>query len=68
MIVYVITRYLGKRECPWLEAPIRKGTRVYHYADHTYGCISSEGLAVTLIPYELPFFEVPRNALRKFSK
>ena len=59
---YKITRDLDSKECPWLSEPVRAGEVVYLYSDYTYGIIGG-GIAVTRLPNELPFFEVPKNAI-----
>lgn len=60
-----IIRDVTKKECPWLEKDIKAGTEVYPYTGHTYGCITSKGAPVTFGPHQLPFFEVPIDALEK---
>jgi hypothetical protein len=52
-----------KKECHWLDEDMKKGSFVYRYEDCTYGLISPGGVAVTLIDGELPFFELPFDAL-----
>lgn len=63
MEVFEITRDLTTDECHWLSETIKKGTLVYKYHGHTYGCISHRGTAVTKEHNKLPFFEVPYNAI-----
>ena len=44
-------------------ADLPKGSIVFEYGGCTYGCISSNGIAVTLKPDKTPFFEVPKTLL-----
>jgi|WetSurSiteA1Bulk_404760.scaffolds.fasta_scaffold00195_28 hypothetical protein len=67
-IVYEVTRDLTIDECFWLEKAIPKGTIVFKFYGYTYGCISSEGIAVSFIPNENPFFEVPLSAVKEKHK
>jgi hypothetical protein len=64
MMKYVVIRNVTPNECEWLEETIKKGTEVYKYYNHTYGCISPNGIAVSKEHGEIPFFELPRNALQ----
>lgn len=59
---FQLTRDLTKAECPWLKADLREGTIVHEYTGHTYGCISSKGIACSR-DGGTPFFELPREAL-----
>ena len=52
-----------KKNHPWLERDYKKGETVYEYTDHTYGCITDSGIAVTEVEDEIPFFEVPIEAV-----
>lgn len=60
---YVIVRDLTPEDCHWLDGTITKGTLVYHYTGYTYGCISRNGIAVSLVLGETPFFEVPNDSV-----
>jgi hypothetical protein len=62
------TRDINSEECHWIDEPVKEGTEVYEYFGHTYGCISSSGMAVTLKEGELPFFELPYNSLIEIEK
>jgi hypothetical protein len=66
--IYEITRTLTIKECGWLEKPIKKGTIVFEFNGYTYGCISENGIAVSMIPNENPFFEVPLSAVKEKHK
>jgi hypothetical protein len=67
-IVYEIIRDLSIDECFWLEEPIPKGTIVFEFNGNTYGCISPNGIAVSMKPNENPFFEVPLSAIKAKHK
>jgi hypothetical protein len=41
------------------------GSIFYEYTGCTYGCISRDGVAVTLIPDATPFFEVPKDSVKE---
>jgi hypothetical protein len=60
---FTLKRDVTKKECHWLDEDMKKGSFVYRYDDYTYGLISPGGVAVTLIDGELPFFELPFDAL-----
>lgn len=66
-ILYQLARDVTREECPWLAADVKKGTIVHDYRGYTYGCIGPVGCAVTSNG-ELPFFELPYNALAPHSK
>lgn len=59
----MLNRNVTKKECYWLDEDLLKGTVVYEYGGCTYGCISSNGIAVTKKPDKAPFFEVPLDAI-----
>lgn len=63
MHIYITIRDITKEECPWLEETIPAGTDVYLYHGDTYGCISPSGRAFTLVPDEIPFFELPEDSI-----
>lgn len=66
---YELTRDVTKEECHWLDEDRKKGTIVYEYVGHTYGCISPHGIAVTSNPDgDIPFFELPHTALIRITK
>ena len=64
---YRVKRVITKEECHWLDNDIKKGTIVYKFYGHTYGCIGPHGTAVVFHPpadnINNPFFELPRDAL-----
>lgn len=60
---YRVTRTVTKDECRWLGDEIfEEGQEVYRYTGPTYGCVG-DGIAVTVLPGETPFFELPYDAL-----
>jgi hypothetical protein len=61
----ILTKDVFVIECPWLDRDMLKGEVVWSYEGCTYGCVSSNGRAVSLIDGETPFFELPRNALKR---
>ena len=61
--VLVTTRAISRQECPWLDADIPAGTSLWTYDNHTYGCITPGGVAVSARAAETPFFEVPKDAV-----
>ena len=63
MTTYIVNRRVTKKECFWLEHPVKKGTVVYAYRGATYGCIGS-GKAICFEPGG-PFTELPLDALSK---
>lgn len=63
---YQLTRDVGMDECPWLGRDYAAGEVVFRYSGVTYGCISPSGEPVSL-DGEIPFFELPRDALEVFD-
>jgi hypothetical protein len=61
---YIVSRNVTRKECGWLEKDVKAGTKVYVYTGCTYGCITPDGTAVTLVPNQLPFFELPNDSLK----
>lgn len=58
-----LVRDVTQNECPWLKVACLKGATVYRYEDYTYGVISPQGVAVSLVPDQTPFFELPSDAI-----
>lgn len=61
---FKVIREITIKECCWLENNILKDTIIYIYDGYTYGCITHTGVAVTVNYNELPFFEVPKDAIK----
>jgi hypothetical protein len=68
-----MTRTIDEREQPWMADEyatvkmVEEGSVVYEYTACTYGCISSDGIAVSFEPGQTPFFQVPRDAVEPFT-
>lgn len=60
---YKLIRDVPREECWWLDEDLKKDDEVFKYYGATYGCVSYNGIACTLIEGETPFFEVPSDAL-----
>lgn len=60
---YKTTRDITTKECSWLNDTILKDTTVFSYQGCTYGCLSSNGVAVSFDDGEEPFFELPEDSL-----
>lgn len=58
----IVNRDLKKSKYPWLDNDIEKGTVVYRYYGCTYGCISPNGIAVSMEENEPPFLEIPSDS------
>lgn len=58
-----LIRSLTPEEFPWLERALPAGKEVYEFIGYTYGCISWGGIAVSDEPDEIPFYEVPFDAV-----
>ena len=58
-----LNRTLTLSECEWLDGPLREDTVVFEYTGHTYGCISTPGIAITLESGKTPFIQVPPSAI-----
>jgi hypothetical protein len=67
-IQLIVTRDITRKECRWLSKDIPAGTVVYDYGGHTYQCISKTGRAVTEVDDTPPFFELPRDALKRVER
>jgi hypothetical protein len=59
-----VVRDVTREECQWLNGTVKKGTTVYRYSGHVYGCIGY-GVAVTLVKGETPFFELPHDSIKE---
>ncbi len=57
-----LTRNITLRECPWLEADLKKGHVVYECRLPTYGAMGS-GIAVSDKPDKYPCYEVPQGTV-----
>jgi hypothetical protein len=57
-----ITRDLSADE-NYSGGPLAAGTLVYKFFGCTYGCIAPGGIAVSLVPDQIPFFELPEDAV-----
>jgi len=66
-VKYILIRDVTVNECSWLGQTYKKGDIVYSYGGATYGCISREGWAFTLIEDKTPFFELPTNAVKRYE-
>lgn len=56
-------REITVKECPWLDGDIPEGTNLYRWSSHTYGCITSAGVAVSHQDEQVPFFEIPEDSI-----
>lgn len=66
---YVVKRRIDHDECPWLYQEVfEKGDVVYRYVGYTYGCISEDGVAVTRLPDQHPFLQLPMDALEEIKE
>lgn len=65
MKMYELNRDVTRAECFWLHRDYKKGERVYLFPGHTYGCITPAGLPCSEQPGQIPFFELPTDALRE---
>ncbi len=60
----VLNRKLLKADYKWLKRDFEEGEKVYRFTGATYGCISGDGIAVTLNENgDNPFFEVPDDSV-----
>ncbi|MFI5164980.1 MAG: hypothetical protein ACHQHP_07020 [Bacteroidia bacterium] len=63
---YILTRDLTPEECPWRPSnPYKKGKIAFKYRGDTCGCIGRKGAAFTNAENELPFFELPLDAVKE---
>lgn len=58
-----VNRDVTPEECFWLDETVKEGTSVFLYDGYTYGCITDQGTAITLVKGQTPFFELPNDAL-----
>ena len=63
---YTATRDITVEMCPWLDEDIPNGAILYEYWGATYGCIGPGGIAMSFLPDQTPFFEVPYEAVELF--
>jgi len=59
---FKVTKDVTKEDYPWLDRDFQEGEIIFLYEGHTYGCITEEGIAMSLDGKE-PFFEFPKEAL-----
>ena len=59
---HTLTRDVSKKECPWLDNDLKRGSTVYTYDGCTYGVISPSGMAVSF-DGNTPFFEIPLDSV-----
>jgi hypothetical protein len=63
---YRVIRDVTYNECSWLDRDFIEGEILYEYTGYTYGCISSNGIALTESQDGgEPFFEFPYNAVEE---
>ena len=67
MRVYVLKKRVDHYDAPWFDRSqvFEKGDMVYEYTGATYGCVSDNGVAVTRVPDQTPFIEIPEDALEE---
>lgn len=59
-----LNRCITVEECPWLPYNLNEGHEVFPFHGATYGCISPNGVAITLNAQgDNPFFEIPRDSV-----
>lgn len=62
----ITTREITNDECGWIMETIPEGTEVYTFHGCTYGAVDTvNGIAVSSVEGEYPFFEIPRNAVKE---
>ncbi len=61
---YITTRRITQDECPWLPRDFEEGEVLHPFYGCTYGCIQPSGVAISEVPGQNPFLEVPRDAVR----
>lgn len=59
----ILNRDINQTECDWLDRDFKKGETVYKYQGYTYGVISPDGEAFTIVDGIEPFFELPIDAI-----
>ncbi len=65
---YMLNESVKSEDFHWNPPNLSGGQVVYEYTGYTYGCISPTGIAVTLVPDETPFFELPRHLLTEIKE
>lgn len=59
----ILTRDVTTEECHWLDEDMQAGTVVYEYDGPTFGVISPNGVACTMVFNFTPFFELPSDSI-----
>lgn len=59
----VLTRTVTTNECHWLDKDLKEGLIVFRYEGCTYGCVTPNGVPVTLERDTYPFVEIPKDAV-----
>jgi hypothetical protein len=52
----ITTREVSIDECDWLTETIPKGTELYAFDRHTYGAITPNGIAASMVENQYLFF------------
>jgi len=59
----ILNEFLSKDQYPYLDNDMRAGMVVFEFLDQTFGCISPQGIAVSLEKNSYPFVELPIHAV-----
>ncbi len=59
----MLIRDVTPAECNWLPRIYTVGEIVYKYFGATYKCIGKNGSAFCEVPDQIPFFELPNDAV-----
>lgn len=46
---------------------LKKDKVIFEYTNYTYGCCTSSGTAISLLPNKTPFLEVPNSLLKRIG-
>lgn len=61
---YILLRDVTMQECKWLKRDFQVNEIVHLYNGNTYNCISKNGKPFTEVENEVPFFELPNDAIQ----
>lgn len=59
----ILIRDVTTQECSWLPRDLLAGEEVFEWHGATYGCITPNGIAISLVQGEHPFYEIPLDAV-----
>lgn len=67
-IVRILTRDVARNEYNLLQRDFKKGEIVYQYYGYPHGCSLKYGYGYTEVANEMPFFQLPHDAVMPYTQ